>query len=587
MSQIIHHRLSKDNRQRGVALLVVLMIILAVTIISAGFIAQSDVELASGSNMLMHAQMDQLAHSGLEYAKGLLLRPQGVSLTQIHPTDWYWTGITSDFLLKGSNDYYDVTVARDTTDYRSYDVTCEAYRKRASDGVRIGRTGLAAKLRLDPAVALWTRTNTALRPNWTVQGDVCVEGTLTSQAPITSLDGDVFATQFVGTSVGQTYPVASLTSALSWPPVTSTFVSKTNPITTVSASPMSGTYSVTPRRIYKCIGNLTLGTSTTAATIDGMLLVTGNLTVAGSGCRITAARNLPALYVGGDLLLDSASNLAVTGLAVVNGNLRIHSDASNVQFVGGLCLGGAVMETTADASGNGLIGTLSGDPARDASGALNGALRLDGVNDYVNCGNSALFDLATGLTVAGWVHVAGVDAAAQETLLVKSGAYALEIVSNTIRFSVYSDTAAAWQVVQFTIDASFANAWHHLAGTFDGSAVAIYLDGVLQGSTAYAGAIASRPANPLWLGSDGSHFYKGLLDDVRVYSRALSSVEIGQIAAGGSTLDLVAQWPLDDPGSAVAIVSDPIRASILGYSNSVIVCWSPAAGAFFSGIERQ
>jgi len=587
MCRITHHRSSTDNRQRGVALLMVLMIVLAITIISAGFIAQSDVELASGQNMLLHAQMDQLAHSGLEHAKGLLLRPQAVSAAQIHSTDWYWLGSTSNLLLAGSQDYYDVTVARDATDYRSYDVTCEAYRKRASDGVRIGRTGLAAELRLDPAIALWTKTNTTLRPNWVVQGDVCVEGTLTSQASTASLDGDVFATQFVGASVGQTYPVASLTSTLSWHPVTSTFVSTANPLTTVSASPMSGTYSVTPRRIYKYIGNLTLGTSTTAATINGMLLVTGNLTVAGSGCRITAARNLPALYVGGDLLLDSASNLAVTGLAVVNGNLRIHSAASNVQCVGGLCLGGAVMETTADASGNGLIGTLSGDPAWETSGALNGALRLDGVNDYVNCGNSALFDLATGLTVAGWVHVAGVDAAAQETLLVKSGAYALEIVSNTVRFSVYSDTAAAWQVVQFPIDTSFANAWHHLAGTFDGSAVAIYLDGVLQGSTAYVGAIASQPANPLWLGSDGSNFYEGLLDDFRVYSRALSGVEIGQIAAGGSTLDLVAQWPLDGPGSAVAIVSDPIRASILGYSNSAMVCWSPAAGAFFSGIERQ
>jgi hypothetical protein len=590
MSQIIHHRALRDHRRRGVALLVVLMIVLAVTIISAGFIAQSDVELASGSNMLMHAQTDQLAHSGLEHAKGPLLRPQDVPLAQIHSTDWYWLGTASNRLLTDSQDYYDVTVARDATDYCTYAVTCEAYRKRASDGVRIGRTGLAAKLRLDPAITLWTRTNTTLRPKWTVQGDVCVEGTLTNQAPTasaSSLDGDVFATQLVGTSVGQTYPVANLMSVLSWPPVNSTFLSTVNPTTTVSASPMSGTYSTTPRRIYKYTGNLTLGSGINAATIQGMLLVTGNLTVAVSGCSITTARNLPALYVGGDLLLDSASNLTVTGLAVVNGNLRIHSDAANVKFVGGLCLGGVITETTADASGNGLIGTLSGDPAWEASGALNGALQLDGVNDYVNCGNSTLFDLATGLTVAGWVKAAGVAATTQETLLVKSGAYALEIVSNTVRFSVYSNTATAWQVVQFPIDASFANVWHYVAGTFDGSAVTIYLDGALQGSTAYAGAIASQPANPLWLGSNGSNFYKGLLDDVRVYSRALSGVEIGQVAAGGSALDLVAHWPLNGPGSAVTIVSDPVRASICGYNNGVKVYWSPAVGAFFSGIKRQ
>ncbi|MEN6428863.1 MAG: LamG-like jellyroll fold domain-containing protein [Phycisphaerales bacterium] len=584
MCRIIHSPSSTGNRNRGIALLMVLLIVLAVTIISAGFIAQADVELASGGNMLMHVQTDQLAHSGLEHAKGLLLRPHLVSAVQIHPTDFYWEGSVANLLLAGSNDSYDVEITRDPTDFCTYYVTSEAYRERASDGERIGQTTLTAELRLDPCLAMWTKVNTTLRPNWTVQGDVCTNGTLTV-APTASLDGDAFATQLIGTSIGQRYAVSDL--PVIWPGVTASFFSSTNFITVVAVPVMSGTYTTVPpapKRIYACSGDVSLAAGTT---IYGMLRVAGDLTVAGSGCSITTVRNLPALYVGGDLLLDAASNLTVTGLTVVDGNLRIHSDVSNVRFIGGLCLAGTIAEATADASGNGLTGTLCGNPTWETNGALGGALRFDGSDDSVACGNNAVLDLTTGLTVAAWVKAERADATAQETLVVKSGAYSLAIQSSNVVFAVYSDSAAAWKVVQFPVGAGFNGAWHHVAGTFDGSTLALYVDGALQGSTAYAGAIASRPANSLSLGSDGVKFYQGTLDDVHVYSRALSLAEVGQIGVGGSVLNLVARWQLDGPGSQVAITADPTRGAVIINGNSATQYWSPAGGAFFRSIERQ
>ena len=51
--------------RRGVALLVVLFIVMAITITALGFVTQSDVELACGQNMVLHKQMDYLAESGL------------------------------------------------------------------------------------------------------------------------------------------------------------------------------------------------------------------------------------------------------------------------------------------------------------------------------------------------------------------------------------------------------------------------------------------------------------------------------------------------------------------------------------------
>jgi type II secretory pathway component PulK len=67
-----------------VALLLVLGIIMAITLLSLGFIARCDVELASGRSLAVRVQMDQMAVSALEHARGLLLNPQDAAGA-------YWT----------------------------------------------------------------------------------------------------------------------------------------------------------------------------------------------------------------------------------------------------------------------------------------------------------------------------------------------------------------------------------------------------------------------------------------------------------------------------------------------------------------
>ena len=89
---------------KGAALLVVLFIVMLITISSLGFLSRSNVELATGQNMALRIQMDYLAESGLEHAKGLILNPQDISSE-------YWTGATSQQLVAG-NDYYDIAVVR-------------------------------------------------------------------------------------------------------------------------------------------------------------------------------------------------------------------------------------------------------------------------------------------------------------------------------------------------------------------------------------------------------------------------------------------------------------------------------------------
>jgi hypothetical protein len=72
------------------------------------------------------------------------------------------------------------------------------------------------------------------------------------------------------------------------------------------------------------------------------------------------------------------------------------------------------------------------------------------------------------------------------------------------------------------------NTWTHIASTYDGANFRFYVNGVLVGTTAGSGSI--NVANgALRIGGNNSslnEFFRGLIDEVRVYNRALSAAEI-------------------------------------------------------------
>jgi hypothetical protein len=72
------------------------------------------------------------------------------------------------------------------------------------------------------------------------------------------------------------------------------------------------------------------------------------------------------------------------------------------------------------------------------------------------------------------------------------------------------------------------NVWTHVALTYDGSQLRLYVNGVQVASKARAGAIQTPGSNPLWIGGNVPYgeYFRGVIDEVRVYSRALSAGEI-------------------------------------------------------------
>ena len=73
------------------------------------------------------------------------------------------------------------------------------------------------------------------------------------------------------------------------------------------------------------------------------------------------------------------------------------------------------------------------------------------------------------------------------------------------------------------------NAWSHLAATYDGAVVRLFVNGVQAGSLAFAGSMAASTGS-LRLGGNSvwGEWFAGLIDEVRVYNRALSASEIQQ-----------------------------------------------------------
>ena len=332
------HTPSKTSRQ-GAALLVVLFIVMVITILSLGFLSRSDVELACGQNMILRTQMDYLVESGLEHARGLILNPQDVSSE-------YWTGAAAQQLVAG-DDYYDVDVVK--LSECNYQITCDAYREKM--GEKVGRGSLRAELRLDPCIAYWSGSSTVISEQITINGDVYCNGILTNNSAI---NGDVFANGLSGSGsiAGQQKAVGDL--SLAWPRVTVQDFTSNYPVETIDANSLANASVGNSEQVCHRIGDLELAGD---VQIEGMLIVDANLTISGNGNVITAGKNLPALLVGGELIIEVGGMLDVSGLAVVEEQI-ISVGAADVNIIGGLFVKNGIV-------GDGNI-TITAAPAKTA-----------------------------------------------------------------------------------------------------------------------------------------------------------------------------------------------------------------------------
>ena len=163
------------------------------------------------------------------------------------------------------------------------------------------------------------------------------------------------------------------------------------------------------------------------------------------------------------------------------------------------------------------------------AGRFGSALSFDGVNDWVTVADAASLDLSSGMTVEAWVRPSRLGGWRTVVFKERGGG---------VVYGLSADQAGGRPLGQVDIGGERnavgstslpLNVWSHLATTFDGSVVRLYVNGTLAGSSPFSGSMAAS-TGPLRIGGNSvwSEWFAGLIDEVRVYNRALSASEIQQ-----------------------------------------------------------
>jgi hypothetical protein len=191
--------------------------------------------------------------------------------------------------------------------------------------------------------------------------------------------------------------------------------------------------------------------------------------------------------------------------------------------------------TTAVDSVGGHDGTVVGNPTWSA-GTLGGALDFDGAGDRVDVG-SILDGSASQISVTAWVFKRDTG---DDRVISKSSStaivdhiFSLGVTGTTIRTRLRTtDNGGTSNYDGGSIP---LNQWVHLAFTYDGGMLRIYMDGAETASHAITGDMIASTLDVAIgnVNATDDRYWNGLLDDVRIYDRFLDPVEIADLAAQG------------------------------------------------------
>ncbi len=255
-----------------------------------------------------------------------------------------------------------------------------------------------------------------------------------------------------------------------------------------------------------------------------------------------------------------------------------------------------------DVSGNGRHGTLTNmtTPPKKAVGKVGQALQFDGVNDYVSVPYAGIdFERTDAFSISAWIKFN--DVAGSQSIMGRTNGIGNQgtFFARSKNASGISNQNGIWVVlsaalsgggsifVKTATSTAMPNVWNHVVLTYDGSSdvsgLKIYINGVNQAyqvvSNNLTGSI--KPVNNWRIGDDQTSDYAaGLIDEVRMYNRAITSAEVQSLykAGGGVVLDTVNRIEfITTPGASTWTVPQGV------YSVKVEAIGAGGGGGSFTG----
>ena len=224
-------------------------------------------------------------------------------------------------------------------------------------------------------------------------------------------------------------------------------------------------------------------------------------------------------------------------------------DSSTLHTIGDMLVGEWLFDTNAsptlDTSGSGNNGTISGATYATTSGYNNkGAYSFDGINDYIRIADSDILRMngTSNLTMSAWIKISNLADSDEQFIVSKYGyvantGYSLEVLSTgAVRMNINgganSKTTATKPII--------AGVWSHIVGEFsNGNTIKVYVNGSLIQTWPITQTTLISNNGILAIGSPSdnagidNYSLSGLIDDVRIYSSALSSSDIQKLYAEG------------------------------------------------------
>jgi hypothetical protein len=226
-----------------------------------------------------------------------------------------------------------------------------------------------------------------------------------------------------------------------------------------------------------------------------------------------------------------------------------------------------------DSSGHGLHGTFKNEPRR-IGGVLGGAVSLDGKNDYIDFGQSSALRFVRSMTISAWINSTAFPYDDAAIVSQRHGDFGYQLDTTidrgprTIGFKLTN--ACGDLMARYGATPLVLGTWYYVAGVYDADArmLDVYLNGQLDNGFLLGSVTgeqhSSRSAVYVGRGSDPGFEFAGSIDDVHIYSFALTKAEIAADMRGRAIDGSAVQRAADSGYQEVPcrILSDPEDARI-------------------------